>query len=735
MLRSEDMDYYNIYISKDSARNTVAELGRTEFVHFVNLNENKSPASNSLFKREIRYLEKLKLKLDMVIKEIETRSVSLGEVTVTMLDINDVEVQLEKTYQRLQSLKEIEAETNEYLERLKEDLFMLKECEIFFGGEAEESKDCIVHLGYLVGIICKEKAQLFDSVIRNSLKRNFVIHKSDVFLSSGNKTCYIVLTHGSESLAKAMKIFSSLGGRMHNMEDDKYRERTKSVLTVTSLISQISRIAQSNRETLRAFLETTSMKVRNWRFVISKETEIFRTLNYFQSSYQPEIFQVGKNTGDALKSGDTTTAHHETNIIGEAWVPRRFKTRFEECARLINENHGSMSYEITSGVGIPPTLIITNEYTRVYQELNNMFDIPLYKEINPGIFVLFAFPALFGLMFSDAFHGLLIVLLSLFLVFRGERVKPAFLKKALAYRYLLLSLGISAVYFGLLFNDFGSVHIPLFKSRILGQASFYPFGIDWGWRECKNKSEFYNSLKMKMSVIVGSLHMGFGMVLSYFNTLADTNYVKFYTEVIPQSVLFSAFNGYLVFLIFYKWIAKDIRASLIEVLIDMYTDPFKDMALYRGQAYVQRLLLSMMVTSAIWLLFSKPAYVFFFRRKAESVDWTGFIIGHFIHVMEFGVGLISNTASYLRLWAVSLAHSTLTEILHEETFGKSLARGIIASPVYLLLLLAILCGMEGVSAALHALRLNWIEFNSKFISGKGVTFSPLVFMESYEDNN
>jgi len=119
------------------------------------------------------------------------------------------------------------------------------------------------------------------------------------------------------------------------------------------------------------------------------------------------------------------------------------------------------------------------------------------------------------------------------------------------------------------------------------------------------------------------------------------------------------------------------------------------------------------------------------------------IVGQAIHAIEFILGAVSNTASYLRLWALSLAHSQLSEVFWEYIFKgyeiellggqyPGLASNntlfiIICYALFFCCTIAVLMVMESLSAFLHALRLQWVEFQNKFYHATGYKFTPLDF--------
>jgi V-type H+-transporting ATPase subunit a len=129
------------------------------------------------------------------------------------------------------------------------------------------------------------------------------------------------------------------------------------------------------------------------------------------------------------------------------------------------------------------------------------------------------------------------------------------------------------------------------------------------------------------------------------------------------------------------------------------------------------------------------------KYKEEAKTKYQFIelfIGQLIEVIEYVLGTVSNTASYLRLWALSLAHTALSHVFIEKTFigyiqndHTNIASSVIGVFIYFLVFLFatafILIFMDAMECVLHTLRLHWVEFQNKFYKGDGYLFHPFSF--------
>ena len=127
--------------------------------------------------------------------------------------------------------------------------------------------------------------------------------------------------------------------------------------------------------------------------------------------------------------------------------------------------------------------------------------------------------------------------------------------------------------------------------------------------------------------------------------------------------------------------------------------------------------------------------------EEEDGEGLGDVIVHqAIHTIEFVLGSISNTASYLRLWALSLAHSQLSELFWDKVMKEQAWDSAISIPfpfngfvlmllfsVWFILNIGVIMVMENLSSFLHALRLQWVEFQNKFYKGDGYKFMPFSY--------
>jgi len=120
------------------------------------------------------------------------------------------------------------------------------------------------------------------------------------------------------------------------------------------------------------------------------------------------------------------------------------------------------------------------------------------------------------------------------------------------------------------------------------------------------------------------------------------------------------------------------------------------------------------------------------KKGEEEFDFGEEMIHSLIESIEFVLGTVSNTASYLRLWALSLAHGQLAKVFGEMLLLEALKTGgpfklFIIFPIFAGVTIGVLLVMDCMECFLHVLRLHWVEFQNKFFKGTGYIFKPLDF--------
>jgi V-type H+-transporting ATPase subunit a len=133
-------------------------------------------------------------------------------------------------------------------------------------------------------------------------------------------------------------------------------------------------------------------------------------------------------------------------------------------------------------------------------------------------------------------------------------------------------MGFMATFCGSIYNEFFALGLNMWGSCFSmnkltetgtkGSYSYtredpkctYPWGMDPGWTIADgNELLFVNSVKMKMAVIFGVLHMSFGVCHKGANALYRKDFLTFFTEVIPGICILWCLFGWMDMLILVKF--------------------------------------------------------------------------------------------------------------------------------------------------------------------------------------
>ncbi len=376
----------------------------------------------------------------------------------------------------------------------------------------------------------------------------------------------------------------------------------------------------------------------------------------------------------------------ESIFAMEGWIPAFKYDNIKKVIEKVSNAQCIVEKIETDERG--PTLLNNPRGFRLFESFIRFYSLPQDIEIDPTLIFAIAFPIFFGIMVGDFGFGIVILLISIWLVKRlkstGKKVKlPKKLTNFVGsvftpYQLQVLAKalipgGIAAIISGIVFNGF-------FGFSILPNQ-IGPFHVTY------YNPITYTSKILLMSGYFGVFMVSFGLILGMVNE-------HYYGERIH---VFGKF-GWLLFV----WGIVIYGLSLIYGLnLNLSTNIYADIDV------------AMMAVGIILIV-----------------------------VAEKGNGLIelpsviSHVLSYTRIMGILLASVILTSLINGFFFSTTsnpflIIIGIIVlvfGQLFALLLAIVEGGIQGV-------RLIYVEFFSKFFKGNGRPFSPFGTNRKYTEEN
>ncbi len=299
-------------------------------------------------------------------------------------------------------------------------------------------------------------------------------------------------------------------------------------------------------------------------------------------------------------------------------VPKLLK---EKDIKYVIKNHDEVA-------SIPPTKLRNNKFVRPFETIVKMYGLPNYTEIDPTTFVAITAFLLFGFMFGDVGHGLIIFLIGILLARKKISMGPVFEVG-----------GIASMIFGVLYGSiFGKEDIipAIFISPMENIQTMLIYGI-----------------------IVGVILIIMAMILNIRNGIKNKDKKKIFFET----------NG-LAGLIFY----------VVVLVAGGYF-------LLKQKMIVSLGLLSIFVLIPLIAIMFKDTFAKLLFKEKEKEKSS--LVEKIFEVVEILLSFASNTISFVRISAFAINHVGLCMAIYILSNMMGQAGNIIVSIIGNVLVIAL----------------------------------------------
>jgi len=382
----------------------------------------------------------------------------------------------------------------------------------------------------------------------------------------------------------------------------------------------------------------------------------------------------------------------ENAFIINGWIREKDYSELEE----ISSTYNSISLEkVEKPEDLPPVAFEKNRVFSPFQLITRLYSLPGNNSVDPSPVTSVFFAIFFGLCLTDAGYGLILAIIALVGIWKFQKGKDLL--------WILFWGGILTVVAGILTGGiFGDlfrqqnpfVNIPVINSLRESLTWFDPM---------KEPMVFF-----RLVLFLGVVHVLTGLVIGIASNLKQ----KLFADAFVDK---------------FSWFT--IVISLLAILFS--SDMSVKMSLVSGNTAPLPVIIQ---TPAIITLSFMAVVVILFSARDEETLFFRFFIGFLKLVILSGIfSYLGDILSYIRLMAlgmvtagIGMAINTIAFMLYDIPFA-----GVILTVVVLIFGHLFNMAINLLGAFVHTLRLQYVEFFSKFFIGGGKEFSPLSIDETY----
>jgi len=344
-----------------------------------------------------------------------------------------------------------------------------------------------------------------------------------------------------------------------------------------------------------------------------------------------------------------------------------------------------------------PVALQNPGFLGAFEALVNTYSRPRYEEIDPTVLIAITFPLLYGAMFGDVGHGLVLAAIGLLLT------------RKTSLGGLLVACGLSGMIFGFLFGSiFGFEDI----------LPHHPFFGRFFWM-----SPIHDVLGiLQVAIGAGIVLLIIADLANLYNAARSRDWGRFFFD----SNGLAGLMLYLSFLVLLGNVASGIftgESFLPEFLL----------AVGRIGSVVTIAKIVFVVGLCLATIFSHPLQHWMHDGHfVVEGGWGMFAVQSAAEVLEKFISMLSNTLSYVRVGAFAIVHAGFTGAVFviarlagggEESIGYWAV--VVLGNLFVI-------GLEGFIVTIQTMRLHYYEFFSKFFRGGGAAYEPLALSQAQQ---